>query len=57
MSSLILFIFSNKKRKRKSARLAGHFIAFSQQVNQFNNSTNYRFYLSYDIKSTLKSRF
>ena len=36
-------------------RLVEDFIIFS--ANSFNRSSNVRFYLSYDIKITLKSHF
>ena len=52
MSAHVLLNLLNKFGKSYKMRASEHFITFSQRT-----STNVRFYLSYDIKITLKSHF
>ena len=63
MSAHVLLNLLNELRKRDKMRgLLGILSLFRNEFNKFNNTrarmgTNVRFYLSYDIKITLKSHF
>ena len=59
MSAHILLNLLNELGKRDKMRGLPSIVSlFRNEFNKFNNtSTNVRFYLSYDIKITLKSHF
>ena len=61
MSAHVLLNFLNKVKKRDKCEAAKHLtcISFSQRVLSIQQykSMNVRFYLSYDVKITLKSHF
>ena len=60
MSAFVLLILLNEMGKRDKMRgLLSILSLFRNEVNKFNKykSMKVRFYLSYDIKNTLKSNF
>ena len=56
---VLLNLLNEFGEKRSNVRLVEHLSTFHNKFNKFSNTgaQNVRFYLSYDPKTTLKSRF